>query len=160
MYPHSRKWKTISLCLPCPNHVTIKDIILPYRHILSGQLFERSCDHRANDNGVDSDVFKQTRNDDKPGHSIEANLFLTFMEDRLIRNDNSNWVAPLPFRDGYTSPVKMVKWLHYLPDNRPLAINRLKSLCKLLDKKPAIKQQCVECMAKLFSKRHAEYSKR
>ena len=55
------------------------------------------------------------------------------------------WLAPLPFRDD----VK-------LPDNRPFAINRLKSLCKLLDKKPAVKQQYMDFMAKLFAKGHSE----
>ena len=67
------------------------------------------------------------------------------MEDGLIRNDNGNWVAPLLFRDD----VK-------LPDNRLLTINHLKSFCKFLDKKPAIKQQYMDFIAKLFSKRHAE----
>ena len=66
------------------------------------------------------------------------------MDDGFIRNANGNWVAPLPFIDD----VK-------LPDNQPLAINCLKSLCKLREKKPALKQQYMDFKAKLFSKGHA-----
>ena len=64
------------------------------------------------------------------------------MEDGFIRHDNGNWVALLPFRDDAKK----------LPGNRPLAINHLKSLCKLLDKKPALKQQYVDFMVKLFQR--------
>ena len=56
-----------------PNHVTIKDIILPHRYVPSDQLFRRSYDHTADD-GVGSDLYQRTRND-KPVRSIEDNRF-------------------------------------------------------------------------------------
>ena len=77
-----------SVCLPCLNLVTVKDVILPHHHVPSVQLFGRSCDYSAYDDRVGSDVFQRTRNDDKPSHSIEDNRFLGIMEDRFIRNDN------------------------------------------------------------------------
>ena len=67
------------------------------------------------------------------------------MEYGFIRNDDGNWVAPLPFK----YDVK-------LTGNQPLVINSLKSLCKLLDKKRALKQQYMDLMNKLFPKGHEE----
>ena len=88
-----------SVCSPCPNSIIVKDVTLLQHHIPSGQLLGRSWDHRAFDNVGGSDIFQRTRNDDKPGCPKEDNRFLVIMEDGFIRNDNGDWVAPLPFRD-------------------------------------------------------------
>ena len=64
----------------------------------------------------------------------------------MVKNSDSKWVAPLPFREGVKS----------LPDSRDEARKRLKSTCKTLERKPVMKQHYVEFMAKILKNGHAE----
>lgn len=66
----------------------------------------------------DSHLFIRTKNGNKPGKSIEDRQFETIMEAGLVKNNQRNWEAPLPFK-----PDRPL-----IPNNRELALKRAKSL--------------------------------
>lgn len=65
----------------------------------------------------DSHLFIKTKNDNKPGKSIDDRQFET-MEAGLVKNNQGNLEAPLPFKPD-RPPI---------PNNRELALKRAKSL--------------------------------
>ena len=75
-------------------------------------------------------MFVRTRDDNKPGTSIEDRKFLKTMDEGMVKDQESgSWAEPLPLREE----------TQHLPDNRENALKRMKSTRRLLDKKPTMK---------------------
>ena len=91
-------------------------------------------------------VSNRTKADDKPGLSVEDVEFLKLMDKEFKKDPSGNWVAPLPFR----SPRPR------LPNNRPLALKRARSLQISLQRDPDKKEHFVAFMKKIFDSGHAE----
>jgi len=92
------------------------------------------------------DVFRQTKDDEKPAPSIEDLAFLDIMDRGVERDEDNSWIAPLPFR----SPR------YRLPRNRTLAEGRLSTLRRSLSRKPEMEKHFLSFMEKLFNSGHAE----
>ena len=91
-------------------------------------------------------VFQITKSDNKLALSVEDTAFLEIMNTEVYRDEENNWVAPLPFR------VPRVR----LPNNRRQALSWLTSLCRMLERRPVMKQQFLAFMEKIFADDHAE----
>ncbi|XP_021372002.1 uncharacterized protein LOC110462387 [Mizuhopecten yessoensis] len=91
-------------------------------------------------------VFKKTSGDEKPGLSIEDQVFFNIMDVGFAKTDTGQWTAPLPFRE--KSPV--------LPNNKPFALSRAKSFDASLQLNPVKRNHAVEFMENLFKNGHAE----
>ncbi|XP_060602183.1 uncharacterized protein LOC132755332 [Ruditapes philippinarum] len=86
-----------SIFEPCSNKITVK--------------------HCHLDQVGANDIFVHTKNDDKPGLSLEDKEFLKLMDTQFHRDNSGHWTAPLPFR---TPRIK-------LPNNRSEAYRRAKT---------------------------------
>ena len=113
--------------VPCPNQSRVKE----------------SSTER--DQGAESDIFRNTQEDDDVSLSCEDWRFLEIMEANIHRNDDGNWEMPLPFR------LKDVK----MPNNRNQAVNRLNGLIRTLRRKPQMEKDYFEFMQKILDKGHA-----
>ena len=113
--------------VPCPNQSRVKE-----------SFTER-------DQGAESDIFRNTQEDDDVNLSCEDWRFLEIMEANIHRNDDGNWEMPLPFR------LKDVK----MPNNRGQAVNRLNGLIRTLRRKPQMEKDYFEFMQKILDKGHA-----
>lgn len=98
------------------------------------------------EDGLGNNVFLRTRDDNKPGTSVEDRKFIDIMNRSLTNNISGSWETPLPLRETTKQP----------PNNQEHALKRLKSTCRTLDKKPLMKQHYFEFMQKLFNNGHAE----
>ncbi len=92
------------------------------------------------------DVFKQTKDDNKMGPSVEDMFFLKTMERRVYKDEDNSWVAALPFREPRP----------HLPSNKSQAADHLSSLRRSFDKKPEMKDHFISFMEKIFQSGHAE----
>ena len=132
---------------PCPallylEHGAASDDIPLATHRKRGHFI----DGRFED-GLRSNVFMRTKDDNKPGTSIEDRRFLKIMDEGMTKDDKSgSWTVPLPLRDETV----------HLPDNRENALKRLKSTCRMLNKKPTMKEHYFNFMQKLINSGHAE----
>lgn len=131
-----------SLLLPCSNRFYVKHhpTAEPIDDLKEGNFKRRSED------GLGEDVFVRTKDDNKPGTSVEDRKFVQNMKHSLTKSESGNWEAPLPLHDG----------IEKLPNNREEALKRLKSTRGSLDKKPLVKQHYFDFMQKLFDNGHAE----
>lgn len=85
---------------------------------------------RFKDN-LGTNVFARTKDDNKPRTSVEDLKFLKIMDEGMTKDHESgSWTAPFPLREE----------TQHLPDNRENALKRLKSTCRLLDRKPTMKE--------------------
>ncbi len=91
-------------------------------------------------------VFATSKDDNKPGQSIEDLKLASIMETQMTKNADGNWEAPLPFRN----PVSE------LPDNRGDTLKRFNNTKKMLQRKPDMKKHYHEFMGKLLDHGHAE----
>ena len=99
------------------------------------------------EDSLGTNVFVRTRDDNKPGTSIEDRKFLKIMDEGMVKDQESgSWAAPLPLREE----------TQHLPDNRENALKRMKSTRRLLDKKPTMKEHYFTFMQKLLDSSHAE----
>lgn len=117
-----------SIFKPCENDFTVKECL------------------SLKDSGPGSTVFDRTRNNDKLGLSFEDREFLKIMDNDFQRSPEGNWIAPLPFRA--VRPR--------LPNNRPQAVKRAKTLDYSLQRNPVKRQHFVTFMKKVFDHGHAE----
>ena len=113
--------------VPCPNQSRVKE-----------SFTER-------DQGAESDIFRNTQDDDDVSLSCEDWRFLEIMEAIIHRNDDGNWEMPLPYR------LKDVK----MPNNRSQVVNRLNGLIRTLRRKPQMEKDYFEFMEKILDKGHA-----
>ena len=80
---------------------------------------------------VANTIIYHTRDDNKPGTTIEDRKFLKIMDEGMVKDHESgSWIAPLPLREE----------TQHLPDSREDALKRIKSTRRLLDKKPTMKE--------------------
>ncbi|XP_034053860.1 uncharacterized protein LOC117533931 [Gymnodraco acuticeps] len=91
-------------------------------------------------------VFKRTKEDNQVTPSIQDAAFMKIMDNGLHKDENGSWVAPLPFK----SPRQR------LPNNRPQALKRLKSLSRNFERKPEMKEHFLSFMDTMFKNGHAE----
>ena len=91
-------------------------------------------------------MFTISKDNNKPGLSVEDTRFVGFMNREMVKNDAGNWEAPLPFRN----PISA------LPDNREDVRRRFNSTKRTLDRKPEMKKHYFEFMQKLFENGHTE----
>lgn len=94
----------------------------------------------------DSHLFIRTKNDNKPGKSIEDQQFETIMEAGLVKNNQGNWEAPLPFK-----PDRPL-----IPNNRELALKRAKSLEVSLMRDKTKQEHFLTFMSNILDKGFAE----
>ncbi|MEL6844726.1 MAG: hypothetical protein AAFP02_16065, partial [Bacteroidota bacterium] len=113
-----------SLVEPCPNKIKVTEVDL-----------------------VDP-IFQTSREDERPGLSIEDRTFLEIMDRGFHKDEHGNWVAPLPFR----------KDRPRLTNNKRYVFGRMTSLVKGLEKNPEKKQHMLEFMQKVFDRNFAEYA--
>ena len=90
------------------------------------------------------DVFHREPNDNDIALFIEDQQFLKIMEEGIKKNEHGNWEMPLPFRQQVS-----------MPNNRAQALRCLRSLLKPLERKPQMKHDYLEFMAKIIGKCHA-----
>ncbi|XP_021355873.1 uncharacterized protein LOC110451959 [Mizuhopecten yessoensis] len=95
---------------------------------------------------VKDKLFERTKEDDKPGWSVEDRLFIEVMNREFFKDKQGFWSAPLPFR----LPRKI------MPNNRSMALQRAKALQKSLNDNPVKKQHFVTFMDKVISSSAAE----
>ncbi|XP_062393459.1 uncharacterized protein LOC134080863 [Sardina pilchardus] len=142
-----------SIFRPCLNHISLKESLNAER-VSKTPLFPQyaPASHPSHsrsstcESTLGSTVFERTEDDDKTGPSIEDKLFIQIMDKEMFMDDMNSWVAPLPFR----SPRSR------LPNNKEQALSRLTSLCRMLSKKPKMKEHFVAFMEKIFNHHHAE----
>jgi hypothetical protein len=138
-----------SIFSPCPNRFHIKE----YTSTVSAVPCDGNNDQRKEtfengnfDDGLAAKVFASSKDDNKPGPSVEDRRFVNIMEHQMVKNEAGNWEAPLPFRN----PISR------LPDNREDTRKRFNSTRRTLERKPEMKKDYFEFMQKLFDNGHAE----
>ncbi|XP_052791490.1 uncharacterized protein LOC128225631 [Mya arenaria] len=104
------------------------------------------CKEEYNPLSQDCEIFRKTKDDDKPGLSVEDREFMSLMNENFVRGPAGNWTAPLPFKS----------YRPRLPNNKVLAERRAKLLHVSLKKNPTKKQHFVEFMSKILENGHAE----
>ena len=112
--------------VPCPNHFQVKE-----RYAEKGE--------------IGDNLFQSTPGDNLVSMSQEDKRFLKIMETGTRKNQQGNWEMPLPFRSPTAS----------MPNNRPLAVNRLNGLLRTLNRKPKMKEDYFQFMGKVFERGHA-----
>ncbi|XP_062581908.1 uncharacterized protein LOC134243691 [Saccostrea cucullata] len=98
------------------------------------------------DHTQETSLFRITKDDNKPSMSVEDQRFLDLMDLEMKRDQNHNWVAPLPFK--YSRPT--------LPNNRKQAVDRAQNFDVSLQKDPVKRQHALEFMQALLDVGHAE----
>ncbi|XP_061891197.1 uncharacterized protein LOC133641474 isoform X1 [Entelurus aequoreus] len=128
---------------PCPNVFQVKERHGQFQNPeYSKVTFTKKCKQ----NDVGATVFRQTKDDNKVGPSIDDITFLQIMERDLKKDITNSWVAPLPFK---TPRPK-------LPDNKVQALKRFSSLRRNFERKPVMKEHFFSFMEKIFQNEHAE----
>ena len=97
------------------------------------------------ENGPDP-IFRTTKDDEKPGLCVDNRDFLQTMQSGFVKDPSGNWTAPLPFRSDRGR----------LPNNRPQAERRARTLDKNLKQNQGKKQLFLEFMEKVIQNGHAE----
>ena len=111
---------------PCPNQFNIKEKYAGKREI--GAV-----------------LFQTTPDDNMMSMSQEDKRFLEIMEMEIHKNKRGNWEMPLPLRSSNT----------VMPNNRSLAVNRLKGLLNTFKKEPMMKEEYFTFMGKIIERGHA-----
>ena len=93
-----------------------------------------------------SSVFDRAADDDKPGMSVEDRAFVELMDKEMVKNEEGNWIAPLPFQ---TNRRKV-------PNNRSQALSRAKMLDHNLQKDSKKREDFVSFMKDIFDHGYAE----
>ena len=112
--------------VPCPNQFKVKE-----------KYAERE--------EIGADVFRTTPEDNMLSMSQDDRRFMQIMNAGTRKNHRGNWEIPLPFR---TPNIAM-------PNNRPLAVNRLNGLLRTFKRKPKMKEDYFQFMSKIFDRGHA-----
>ena len=136
-----------SFLLPCSNRLHVKHSShADSTSYLESEKKKGTFFKGSFEDGLGDNVFASTKDDNRPGTSVEDRQFIHIMNSSLARNEAGSWEAPLPVRDE----------LSRLPNNREDALKRFKSTSRTLEKKPLTKQHYFDFMQKLFEKGHAE----
>ena len=120
---------------PCPNDIEIKEKMVPF-----------AGSQRTTSSNIGQDVFAKTPDDEKIILSRDDRDFLVSMEDGFVRDENGNWIAPLPFR----------KERQRLENNLMQALQRARNRQRSLLKDIVKAQQFTDFMQKMLDNGHAE----
>lgn len=131
----------VSLFPPCTNEFRICED--SNRHY---GFSNRNAATHLNNEDFGKNVFQRTKDDEKPGMSVDDREFLQIMHESLQKDNTGNWVAPLPFRQ------QRLK----LPNNRSLALRRANALDVNLQKNPIKKEHFLAFMDGILKNGHAE----
>ena len=104
---------------------------------------EKTCQHV---NGLCSEIFCTTANDETPGLSTEDRHFIELMNREFKRDVHGKWTAPLPFCSNRS----------VLPNNHSQAMRRAMILDSSLKKNPTKLGHALEFMKNIFDRNHAE----
>ena len=110
---------------PCPNHFNKE------RYSEKGE--------------IGAELFQSTPDNNMVSMSQEDKRFLEIMEMGIHKNKRGNWEMPLPFHSPNT----------VMPNNRSLAVNRLRGLLNTFKKKPKMKEEYFTFMGKIIERGHA-----
>ncbi|XP_033111171.1 uncharacterized protein LOC117112208 [Anneissia japonica] len=94
----------------------------------------------------DSELFKIIPDDEKTAMSTENRKFVEIMNSKMKKDENGNWEALLPFKEGR----------NILPNNKPESCKLLQSLIHSFQKRPKMKQDYFEFMGKIMERGHTE----
>lgn len=144
-YTNTTELRRPSIFNPCPNVFCVKErysAIQVADHLPTCSEQESTCDV----DHLGCNVFKRTKEDNQVAPSIQDASFMKIMKDGLQKDTNNSWVAPLPFK----SPRQQ------LPNNRPQALKRLKSLIHNFERKPEMREHFLSFMEQMFKNGHAE----
>ncbi|XP_056000809.1 uncharacterized protein LOC130046450 [Ostrea edulis] len=126
---------------PCTNEFKIREEI---NHVSYGVNSTDALTCESDNFG--KDVFRRTKDDEKPGMSVDDYQFLNIMDDGFQRDANGNWIAPLPFR--HPRPR--------LPNNKSVALRRAKLLEASLRRNPLKQEHFLTFMEGILRNGHAE----
>ncbi|XP_062603957.1 uncharacterized protein LOC134265758 [Saccostrea cucullata] len=118
-----------SLHHPCVNNI----------HIRESNLDSLFCE-------PDSRLLIKTKDDNKSGKSTEDRQFETIMAAGMVKNEQGNWEAPLPFKPNRPP----------LPNNKELAMKRAKSLEISLIKDETKREHFLTFMSNILDKGFAK----
>ena len=79
---------------PCANQFRVQEKV----HVDTRQISEKSSVGIIESDSFGADVFVKTSDDEKPGLSIEDRAFLEIMDSSFVRDDDGNWICPLPLK--------------------------------------------------------------
>ena len=94
-HPSINAFKTNNIILKCgrpyflessPNGIDITEKVVPF-----------AGSQRTTSSNIGQNVFAKTPDDEKISLSRDGRDFLAIMEDGFVRDENRNWIAPLPF---------------------------------------------------------------
>ena len=119
----------------CPNDIEIKEKMVPF-----------AGSQRTTSLNIGQDVFAKTPDDEKISLSRDDIDFLAIMEDGFVRDENGNWIVPLPFR----------KDRPRLENNLRQALQRARHLKRSLLKDTVEAHQFTDFMQKMLDNDHAE----
>ena len=133
-----------SLHTPCDSHITVSENYTAPRNFVKTYA-GKFVQGQYTDN-IGEDVYKRTAEDNQIALSIEDKEFIDLMSREMVKDPSGSLIAPLPFQ----SERKR------LPNNAEKVRNRFRSLCRNLEKKPAMKQHYITFMDGILNKHHAE----
>ena len=107
---------------------------------------DRESDRCQSYVAVLNDVFKTTEADNTPADSIEDSQFMDILETEAKKNPNGYWEMPLPFKPDRQR----------LPNNRPMALNRVNKIVQRIKVNPKLAHQYQAFMQNLLDNGHAE----
>lgn len=124
---------------PCPNKLKVSETLKDSDDAKWLNTFE-------SEDGLASNIFDRTKDDDTVGLSFEDREFIALMEKELHTDEDGHWCSPLPFR----SPRK------FLPNNRSMVVQRTRSLERSLKRDPVKREDFFAFMQELIDNNHAE----
>ena len=125
---------------PCPNVFRTKE------RFSFGVAHKENPQTPAIIHSLGSSVFQQTPEDDQLALSIEDKIFLQIMDEEVVKDHSSSWIAPLPLKPSRTR----------LPNNKAQAVSRLNSLTRQFKQKPQLQRDFFAFMDKIFGNQQAE----
>lgn len=129
---------------PCPNKIQVKETLKSKN---THQPDTVDCTFQGEETEkLGATVFDSHPDDEKVALSVDDQTFLDIMDKQVYMDQANSWVAPLPF----------CKPRRRLPNNRDMALRRLLSLRRTLDRRTDMKEHFLEFMKKVFENDQAE----
>lgn len=133
-----------SMLSPCPNKIQVKESLMTKN---THQPSTVSCTFQGEETEkLGATVFDSHPDDEKVALSVDEQRFLDIMDKEVYMDNANSWVAPLPF----------CKPRRRLPNNKEMALRRLLSLRRTLDRRPDMQEHFLEFMKKVFENDQAE----
>ncbi|RXN03643.1 hypothetical protein ROHU_013311 [Labeo rohita] len=133
-----------SMLSPCPNKIQVKETL---NRKNTHQPRSLDCASQGEETEkLGATVFDSHPDDEKVALSVDDQTFLDIMDKEVYVDQANSWVAPLPF----------CKHRRRLPNNREMALRRLASLRRTLDRCTDMREHFLEFMGKVFENDHAE----